>query len=408
MDSESLVLEEYTPQMEDFRQEKWSSMSPRDRLKLLKYAEELKAREEKRLPREIVPESMTGEDYEGYYDSNDPYNIHINEKLLLGNDRYAPYKALHTVYHEGRHAFQDDCANGRLLKAGELDKVDKEKLHQWKLQFLEGKYNDGPDPDDEKAPLTDYYKYYFQPCEDDAEEYALEQLKTLAETLGDKGCLDYTREFEALRGAYSWEAKMFWGKDYKQVLLKDLEEQEDEEIDGVFSQNQKPQVSPKTKTDESPGKKKYVPLQMGIFGVTLALLLVMYWIANPSGILEHILWILSAAIPFVPIILLLRSKNKFAQKLRNKKGGILLMVLFAVLLLLVQKFYVWLSIAYLIFGTIFLVKNFTSMMPNTLTIIKEEADGTTSTETRVIGDDVAAEMRAAEAQLRSEGYTRKY
>ncbi len=406
MDSESLVLGEYTPKLEDFRQEKWCSMSPRDRLSLLKYAEELRARAEKRIPREIVPMPME-EGEEGYYDPNDPYNIYINEDLLLNKGRHAPYRALHTVYHEGRHAFQDDCVNGRLLKAGEIDKVDKEKLRQWKIQFLEGKYNDGPDPDDENAPVAEYYKYYFQPCEDDAEEYALEQLKALAETLGDKDCLDYTREFEALRGAYSWNAKMFWGKDYKQVLLKDLEEREEED-EPVLLQSKKPQQTPRPKPAESPGKRNYVPLQLGIFGVTLAILLVMYWIAKPSGLIEHALWILSAAIPFVPVILLLRSKSKFAQKLRNKKGGILLMVLFALLLLMIQKFYYWLSIAFLVFTGFFLFKNIAKCMPNTLTIIREEADGTTSTETRIIGDDVAGEMRMAESQLRSEGYTRKY
>jgi len=117
--------------------------------------------------------------------------------------------------------------------------------------------------------------------------------------------------------------------------------------------------------------------------------------------LHHLLWIMSAVIPFLPVILMLR----FFPKLRSRKGGILLAAIFGVFLLLIQLFYSWLMLLFLVGGTWVLIKGLGSVAPNLLTITRENADGTTTTETRILGDNPASEINAVKSELRREGYT---
>lgn len=156
-------------------------------------------------------------------------------------------------------------------------------------------------------------------------------------------------------------------------------------------------------SDRNNKSTKFSPLQLVLFAGTLIWLFLMYWIAAPSGLLQHMLWFVSAAIPFVPVVLLLR----IFPSLRNKKGGILLLALFAILLLLIQKLYFWLSIAYLVVGTISLFKGISNILPDTYTVTLENADGTTTTETHILGDNPEQDIKTIDSGYTSQGYTKK-
>lgn len=150
-------------------------------------------------------------------------------------------------------------------------------------------------------------------------------------------------------------------------------------------------------------KKEFSLVQYVMMGGILLWLLLMYWIASPSGILQHLFWAISVMIPFVPIVMLLRA----VPSLRNRKGGILLLVLFAILLLLIQKFYFWLSVAYMIGSALFLFKNFPNIMPNLYTVTLENEDGSITTETHTLGNNIEQDIRSIDADYINRGYTKK-
>ena len=70
-----------------------------------------------------------------------------------------------------------------------------------------------------------------------------------------------------------------------------------------------------------------------------------------------------------------------------------------------QVIYNILGIVYIVGGIICVVKFIAEVGPGTLTITKEEADGTISTEVRLITDE--SDVKRAENELRDQGYTIK-
>lgn len=157
----------------------------------------------------------------------------------------------------------------------------------------------------------------------------------------------------------------------------------------------------------STGTKKFSILQMAIFAGVLIWQGVNYLIAAPSGIVQIGLWVISTAIPFVLIVMLLRTKTAMQKLFRSKVGGILMLVLFVLLLLLIQLLYFWLSIAFFVGGTFFLIKCFTDIMPNIYTARLENADGTTTTETHILGNNPDQDIKAIDSDYESKGYTKK-
>ena len=405
--------------MTQFQPDKWAKLSADERLSLLQEAENRVAAEEHRLARTIVPQKM--EDKRGYYSQEEPSKIYINEDLInttyldksqLSGEEWPGYTAsiaLETVYHEGRHAFQDDCVAGRpavmdgKLRADKLLRdyanVDSKTLELWKMQDLIyfSKETIGED-----LPDADYW-IYFQPVEDDAEDFAMKKLQEFAAQLGDADfslCCDTqigTREIMEKAAEDMWQSS-----DFRKKIA-----------DEIVSQYARSGKTPPSEKETAPAKDSAIPaavnigmrkaalVQYTLFGGILLYLLIIYWIADPSGLVPHLLFILAAIVPFLPVILLLR----FFPKLHNKKGGILLCVIFAAFLLLIQLVYSWLMVLFLVGSAFFLLKVVGSSASNRLTIVRENADGTTTTETRILGDNAAAEIAGVKAQLRSEGYT---
>lgn len=430
--TESLVGHKTTGWMTQFKPSEWEKLSPDERLGLLQEAENRIAAEEKRMARTIVPQKMEGKNKRcnGYYNPNDHTKIFINENLIndtSGDDAengpdlpgYTACTALKAVYHEGRHAFQDDCAKGRsavingkmqadrLLKdvAKEEGRLDDNTLKLWKMQqrvyFT--------DEDEEKGLPDAYLRYYFQPNEDDAEDFAIQKIHEIAEQLDD---FDFSvcRNYHQLRKkGKEQEAERLWNRsDFRDQIAQEVRNRYNRIGNVVASVQAIHRASaPAGKTAVTPAfnpeKRKFSPIQYAILGGTLLWLLLLYWIAAPSGLLQHLLWFVSAAIPFVPVVMLLRA----FPYLRNKKGGILLLALFAILLLLIQKLYFWLSIAYLVVGTIALFKGITNILPDTYTVTLEDADGATTTETHILGNNPEQDIKTIDSGYISQGYTKK-
>ena len=407
---------------EKLKPAEWAGLSPKERLALLKKVEDRVAAEENRKPREIVPVKLK-ERVNGEYRSETPDYIFINESLINSTylddgdgasaslPGYTASKALLTVLHEGRHAYQDDCVKGKNAYINGVEmhgttlaelaknqgKLDDETLRLWQMQDLI--YFNAKETD--LGPLGGELRYYFQPVEDDAERFAVQRIQELAVELDDPLFSICCSIHKDIRDDMEQKAEMLWqGPHYRRYCI--------DKIEVEFAKYQKKcradQAIPNT---VAPEKKVNIPkdkpnlIRYALFGGILLYLLIMYLIAAPSGLVSHLLWIMAAMIPFLPVILLLR----FFPKLHNKKGGILLAAIFGVFLLLMQMFYSWLSLLFLVGTAWVLLKGLGSAAPNLLTITRENADGTTTTETRIVGDDMAAEIAGAKAQLRSEGYT---
>lgn len=409
---------------EKFKPAKWAGLSPSERLELLKKVEDRVAAEEHRISREIVPVKM---DDLGKYDPDDPFRVYINENLvnttwLDGQDEngrpanrpgYTVSMALSTVYHEGRHAFQDDCVkgcsaviDGKLCAdviLREVANIDSKIVNLWAMNYLKDVYADYSD----QAPPDQFLLYFFQPIEDDAESFAIRKLLELAEQVDDHDFWAACgRQVETYKNNEEHAAVTWKGPDFREKITQHIKHKYSLLLMEKKSEQETSNASAPKRKAEIPlaphiPKDKPNLIRYALFGGILLYLLIMYLIASPSGLVSHLLWFLAAMIPFLPVILLLR----FFPKLHNKKGGILLAAIFGIFLLLMQLFYSWLSLLFLVGTAWVLLKGLGSAAPNLLTITRENADGTTTTETRIVGDDMAAEIAGAKAQLRSEGYT---
>lgn len=407
--------------MLDFKPNKWAALSPGKRIDLLQKVENRVAAEENREPRTIVPQKM---DVNGEYRPETPKYIFINEDLINSTELdeyvrygYAASQAMQTVLHEGRHAYQDDCVKGKNAYingveihgtplaelAKEQGKLDDETLNLWKMQdliyFRKGDFY--------LSPPDQFLRYFFQPVEADAESFSMQKLLTLAEQVNDHDFWESCDIQVSVRKTLAKNAETMWkGPDFREKIAQDvvyahtlllMKEKSEQETSTAAAP--KRTMKAFTALNSEAGKCNLV--QTAFWGGILLYMFIMYLIAAPSGFVSHLLWFMAAMIPFLPVILLLR----FFPKLHNKKGGILLAAIFGVFLLLMQLFYSWLSLLFLVGTAWVLLKGLGSAAPNLLTITRENADGTTTTETRIVGDDMAAEIAGAKAQLRSEGYT---
>lgn len=412
--SDSLLGYKLTGWFTQFKPDLWAKLSPDERLCLLQEAEYHAAEEENREPREIVTQPRPNNDY-GAYRPSDPKKIYINEKLiqtLYLDERYNTTPgytasiALSTVLHEGRHAFQDDCIKGKNAyingvesntRLSEHAKIDDETLKLWKKQDLAYFHHTKDDP--YLTPLNKFLQYFFQPVEDDAEAFAMRKLQEWADQIDDfqfRVCCNLQTNNRAEHEA---DAQALWQTpNFREEIAKDVSEKYDLIMKKRASAQ--PSASEKKRINPVP-KGKHVVIHYALFAAILLYLLIMYLISAPSGLLHHLLWIMSAVIPFLPVILMLR----FFPKLRSRKGGILLAAIFGIFLLLIQLFYSWLMLLFLVGGTWVLIKGLGSVAPNLLTITRENADGTTTTETRILGDNPSSEINAVKSELRREGYT---
>lgn len=163
-----------------FQTSNWKNLVTKsERLTLLQKLEDTMANEQGRDGRKVkTDESVVGMAC-GYYDSNQPQYLYINECYIAEYSNN--YCAMDTVIHEGRHAYQYDAINTYLLngtiqgsKLGNAPKAPTNRdIELWiKNSMISNK------PPYRKNHRKQAY-YMFQPCEDDAHGYAYERMQQL-------------------------------------------------------------------------------------------------------------------------------------------------------------------------------------------------------------------------------------
>lgn len=202
----------HVPSMDDFKTDNWKNLSPSERRESLQYLENKMAEEAGRKPRRIQVDKKLKPGECGYYDDSvlKRGNIYINEDYLYSNDRAKQYDAMDTVIHEGRHAYQYDCVNGR-IKHSENDAT----LTSWGKNVEE--YN--PFAKDK----TSYSYYRFQPIEDDANNYAATKIESYANNYSsDPYYQSYIEKTQMEHEQDANIAKNRLGDDYKQNIADDI------------------------------------------------------------------------------------------------------------------------------------------------------------------------------------------
>ena len=401
------VNETYLPDIEDFRPEKWWSedFTKEKKLACLQYVEDIMAKKHGRKPRDVVIEDLK-DGVLGVFRGRDPDKLFISSKLFeqytdeKSREKYSPFQALDTVIHEGRHAFQyDNAFEG-------LSLVDQATAELWMKCFV----YEAKDPDETR----EHSKYSFNPTEEDARLEALKELKDLSFAF--KDCdeyvqfISYTEEYQE-KLAKTAQEKL--GSDFREQVLTLIEEQFKVKVVDKVNQQQNNKASAQRKLpafldfgEPIREKRRFSILHLVFTVFSVLWFVLMYIIARPHGFLHHALWAIAAVLGFLPAIIISLKKG-LPKFLRNRVGGVLLLIVYLALLLLIQLIYKWLFIVYIAAGIIFLLKAFNVIAPDILTIEREEADGTKTIETRILGDNPEADIAAAERQLKSEGYTIK-
>lgn len=209
----------------NFRSENWVKLSPSQRLSTLQSWENLQAVHQGR-PARIVTTFQPGPkqmNTNGYYTSNDPRFLNINQDRLLNNDDpEMGYKVMKTTAHEGRHGFQDDCRNGTVTSSS----VDQKTVETWD-------HNLGNDKgcgylNEEHNGLSDdqnYVDYRFQPVEDDANSYAQSEVDRYAPMFQDDPAFQDFQQKQHDRDEH-WDimARDFYGDDYKEDIKEKMED----------------------------------------------------------------------------------------------------------------------------------------------------------------------------------------
>lgn len=154
----------------EFTDARWERMTPEQRLAALQEMENLVALEQGRKPLKVLTFESNDENggiVLGYFDGA---AININERCLNSMQKIIPgvtggrgMQALNTLLHEGRHAWQEEVACGR------IDGVDPEHVTVIRMNFLN--YCRGED-----SPAL----YACQPIELDARRFAREYFGAMA------------------------------------------------------------------------------------------------------------------------------------------------------------------------------------------------------------------------------------
>lgn len=167
----------FTPNVPQFERKHWLISSQQTRLEAMQEGERQLAASENRTPCEVrlLPEEYIPQSPEDGYiagrhgfdpDSGKEF-IELNP-ILIDNDE--PYQAVHTLFHESRHAYQSHAIQDSTTQE------DPEKVASWKKNLDRSVYFQ---PGTEQAPdLEDAY-YRYQPVEADANQAAQERMDTL-------------------------------------------------------------------------------------------------------------------------------------------------------------------------------------------------------------------------------------
>ena len=229
---------------ESFRSDNWAEMNFDERVEALQDAENQIAEEQGREPRTVVPDERCSElNCNGYYSMDDPGNLHVNPDLIANDE--GNYKCLQNVAHEGRHAYQHDCIEGKIENPGLSP--DEISAMEHNSAAKDGVYLQG-----DGTFSINQAEYRFQPKEADANDFAKQ---TLDENAGqfegdpafEKHCADRDEQTEKLGDL----AEEHYGEDYKQAIQNKVEAQYQANQQSVSQYNSSLESSPSAEQSEA-------------------------------------------------------------------------------------------------------------------------------------------------------------
>jgi len=218
------------------RTEKWKGYDEETRLALFQEVENRQAAKLGRRPLEIVtfkaPRGQGG--VMGYFNPEEPGKLYLNEKIIKGKPGilhdYSVAAGLNYIIHEGRHAYQYECIEGRITD------VDEQTRKEWALNketYISGLAFPGA-----------IYIYSQQAMERDARLYAERELECISEVIREEmGLVDvgYEKAIYKLR-AGEYACNNIAGRMFQTYMLDEIdamareryrESHPDEDMDGV-------------------------------------------------------------------------------------------------------------------------------------------------------------------------------
>lgn len=192
-----------------FHSSNWSKASFNEKLNAFRRLENLSAKNQNRLPRNIIPQKLSNNNEYGYFNPTDG-NIYINSNFFEKKFSKFNYHAMNTVIHEGRHAYQDDIVR---------NKIPNKNNNPRKLWFKNKIAYYKPDTN---------HLYRFQPIERDSNNYSKKITEKFHEKLKsefgkDKYFKQYNKDMNFQFQYLEKKALDAFGKDYIKEIDKAMD-----------------------------------------------------------------------------------------------------------------------------------------------------------------------------------------
>ena len=206
-----------------FRTENWSNdnLDLADKLDYLQKVENESAKAQGREPRWVMFDDNISNG--GYYQGNGQGGgmIKVSTNDL---ERENGYECLDTVFHEGRHAYQDDVINNRIP-----NNESAETVSSWAHDDEKGTYLSSSD--------DHYCDYFYQSQERDAYGYAGNKMDSLSNCFGDDpGYGDYIANRDYNRSLAFAEAKKVHGVTNEADAAKAADDLVEDRYSGLHNQ----------------------------------------------------------------------------------------------------------------------------------------------------------------------------
>lgn len=147
----------------ELQYDKWKELSLRERVDVLGVLEAEVAKIEMRDPISVQHES-TAPGLMGYFDRKE-LRLVISDSLLVSDRKEDYVEVLDTLFHEGRHAYQNYNLNVTRTEASD------ELVRSWEVNYAELGYA--------SSSTQGFWRYYTQPVEVDARLFAETVVKKL-------------------------------------------------------------------------------------------------------------------------------------------------------------------------------------------------------------------------------------
>lgn len=240
--------------VDNFSTSNWQGLSHQQRVDALQGLENNMASRQGRAPRIVTPDWNMPRTRHGEYKPENADRLHINFRLIDNNN--GSYQAMQTMIHEGRHAYQHDCVQGKIIAQPE----DQGKVKSWKHNM--------PIPGSSGVYCKNGIDYRYQPVEADAYNYSKEVMNGLiSQYANDPAFIQHSSKRDLNDRRTEWFAKLRHGKDYEQDIRQDIDQRYQAKL---LQQSRKQTISdhPDMKQDKFDFKNDKEQRQQGTWNST--------------------------------------------------------------------------------------------------------------------------------------------